>query len=257
MKSSLIITTYNWSEALDLVLRSLTKQSIFPDEIIIADDGSRAETRTLITDFKHPLKHIWHEDTGFRKANILNKAVASATGDYIIQIDGDCIMHPNFVADHLNSVKKGCYLYGSRVNIQEYYLPKLFKKKQITFNFFSKGIKKRTRAIYLPILGKLYKTSNVFSKKYRGCNTSYFKSDFISVNGYDEDFVGWGREDSELAIRFHNFGLKSRRLRYQGIVFHIYHKEKSKDRLEQNDAIEKMTINNKRIKTDRGISQYL
>lgn len=257
MKSSLIISTYNWSEALDLVLESLSNQSVLPDEVIIADDGSGEGTHTLINNFKLPLKHIWHEDNGFRKAKILNKAIASAKGDYIIQIDGDCIMHPSFVADHISFSQEGCYLFGSRVNIQKAHLPSLFSNRDINFNLFSKGIKKRTRAIHFPFLGQFYREKEVFSKKFRGCNTSYFKSDFIEINGYDENFEGWGREDSELALRFHNFGLKAKRLRYQGIIYHIYHNEKSKDRLEQNDSIEKMTIKTKRIKTDKGISQYL
>lgn len=261
MKSTLIISTYNWPEALELVLLSALAQHVMPDEIIIADDGSTEATKTLIASFVErfeiPLLHVWHEDTGFQKATILNKAIAKARGTYIIQVDGDCIMHPHYVADHLSFAQKGCYLYGSRVNIQEPYLKTLFQNKQIQFHMFSKGIKKRTRALRIPILSKLYKEKNSFSKKYRGCNTSYFKSDFVAVNGYDEAFKGWGREDSELALRFHNFGLKSRRLRYRGVVYHIYHLEKSKSRLEINNDIELRTISEKRVWCEQGVDKYL
>lgn len=257
MKSSLIISTYNWPEALELVLESLSNQNILPDEVIVADDGSGEETRALINNFKLPLNHIWHVDNGFRKAEILNKAIATAKGDYIIQIDGDCIMHSNFIADHLNFRKKGYYLFGSRVNIQKEHLKNLFSKKQTVFSFFSKGIKKRTRAIFAPSLMKFYKPKNSFSKKYRGCNTSYFKSDFMTVNGYNEDIKGWGREDSELALRFHNLGLQGRRLRYAGIVFHIFHNEKSKDRLEINNDIERKTIEENVVWTKNGVDKYL
>ncbi|WP_323789674.1 glycosyltransferase family 2 protein [Psychroserpens sp.] len=261
MKSTLIISTYNWPQALELVLLSAFYQSQLPDEIIIADDGSTQETAQLIEEFKSkfsiPLRHVWHEDEGFRKSVILNKAIAQAQGEYIIQADGDCILHSNYVEDHLHYAQKNTYLFGSRVNIQESYLETLFKEKQIRFKAFSKGIKKRTRALHFPFLSQFYKASNLFSKKYRGCNTSYFKSDFVAVNGYNEDFKGWGREDSELALRFHNFGLQGKRIRYRGIVFHIYHNEKSKSRLEINNDIELQTIANKTVWCKNGVDKYL
>ena len=261
ISSSLIITTYNWPEALELVLLSVKNQEKMPSEVIIADDGSRTETKQLIEtfqkDFPVPLVHIWHEDIGFTKSVILNKAVASAKGEYIIQADGDCILHPYFINDHLKYAEKNAYLFGSRVSIQKQYLNSLFNDKQVFFTAFSKGINKRTRALYSPLLAKLYKKSNVFSSKFRGCNTSYFKSDFIRVNGYDENFTGWGREDSELALRFHNIGLKARRLRYCGIVFHIFHIEKSKSRLEINNEIQNNTIKNRLTWCKNGIDKYL
>tara|TARA_R110002124_G_scaffold253042_1_gene418430 strand:+ start:2016 stop:2750 length:735 start_codon:yes stop_codon:yes gene_type:complete len=243
-----------------LVLKSLKNQTVLPDEVIIADDGSTDETKLLIENFKKestfPVSHVWHEDVGFTKAIILNKAIAKTEGDYIIQVDGDCIMHSNFIEDHLTFASKNCYLYGSRVNIQKPYLDALYKNQQVQFSPFSKGIKKRTRAIYSPFLSQFYKSNHQFSKKFRGCNTSYFKSDFIEVNGYNEDFKGWGREDSELALRFFNKGLKSRRLRYRGIVYHIYHHEKSKSRLELNNNIELTTIKEKLTWTANGVDKY-
>ncbi|MCF7568223.1 glycosyltransferase family 2 protein [Sabulilitoribacter arenilitoris] len=261
INSTLIISTYNWSEALELVLMSVKNQKVFPTEVIIADDGSKKETKLLIEffqkDFPVPLKHIWHEDIGFNKSMILNKAVSKSIGDYIIQTDGDCILHNSFIKNHLKFAKINHYLFGSRVNIQAFYLKDLFLKKQTSFHVFSKGIKKRTRAIYAPFLTILYKTKNVFSKKFRGCNTSYFKSDFLAVNGYNEDFKGWGREDSELALRFHNRGIRGKRLRYCGIVYHIFHQEKSKDRLEINNNIEESTIANKSVWCEKGVDKYL
>ncbi|RBP30862.1 hypothetical protein DFR65_104120 [Oceanihabitans sediminis] len=261
MKSALIISTYNWPEALELVLKSVLNQSVLPDEVIIADDGSTGETKKLIEAFQQnfpvPLKHVWHEDTGFTKSVILNKAVAKASGEYIIQIDGDCIIHKHFVKDHLEFISPNTFLYGSRVNIQESHLSSLFTKQQVEFNAFSKGIKKRTRALYIPFLSALYKKKHEVSRKYRGCNTSYFKSDFFAINGYDERFEGWGREDSELAWRFYNKGLSSRRLRYRGILYHIFHVEKSKEQLAQNNEIEEHTIKEKLTWCENGVNKYL
>ncbi|WP_027138886.1 glycosyltransferase family 2 protein [Gaetbulibacter saemankumensis] len=261
MKTSLILSTYNWPEALELVLLSVKKQRVFPDEVIIADDGSTKETKTLIEAFNQefpvPIKHVWHKDIGFTKSAILNKAIAEAKGSYIIQADGDCILHPCFVKDHIEFAQKGYYLFGSRVNIQKAHLRSLFEIKQTNFSVFSKGIKKRTRALRFPLLSRLYLPKPNFSKKYRGCNTSYFKEDFIAVNGYNEEFQGWGREDSELALRLHNYGLQGRRLRYRGIVFHIYHQEKSKNRLEFNNSIESSTKRNKAAWCENGVGKYL
>jgi len=261
LKTSLLISTYNWPEALELVLLSVLNQNILPNEVIIADDGSGDETLNLIeyfkTKFSIPLLHVWHEDDGFRKSIILNKAIAKTKGDYIIQVDGDCILHKNFVKDHLNNSAENIYLYGARVNIKQAFLKTLFATKKIQFNAFSKGINKRTRAIYNGLLGSFSKPHDVFSDKFRGCNTSFFKSDFIAINGYNEDFKGWGREDSELALRFHNNKLQAKRLRYVGIVFHIYHHEKSRDRLTINDEIEQNTKKNKLVWTKNGIDKYL
>ncbi len=259
--NTLVISTYKWPEALELVLLSVKNQTQLPEEIIIADDGSTSKTKLVIEKFKEefkiPLHHVWHEDNGFRKSHILNKAIVKAKGEYIIQVDGDCIMHSNFIKDHLEFAQKNNYLFGSRVNIQKAHLPALFKNKQIHFNTFSKGIKKRTRALYVPFLSQFYKQKGEFSTKFRGCNTSFFKSDFIAVNGYNEDITGWGREDSELMFRFHNKKLMARRLRYRGIVFHIYHKGESRDKATINSEIEQETVRNNSTWTTNGVNKYL
>ena len=232
-----------------------------PEEIVIADDGSSEETKDVIEGYRKkspvPLRHVWHEDKGFRKSAILNKAIAQTDKDYIIQIDGDCILHPAFVKDHLAAAEKGVFLYGSRVNIKEDFVSELFNEKIFSFSFFAKGIRNRTRNLHLPLLGKLYKSESEFSRKFRGCNTSYFRNDFIEVNGYNEAFEGWGREDSDLALRFLNLGLQMKRLRYRGILYHIHHPIKSKAHLAENDALEKLTIKEKKIRSDKGVGQYL
>ncbi|WP_037349017.1 glycosyltransferase family 2 protein [Sediminibacter sp. Hel_I_10] len=261
LKASLIISTYNWKEALELVLKSVLNQKVMPSEIIIADDGSSAETKLLIDQFKTrlkiPLHHVWQEDKGFRKSMILNKAIAKACGEYIIQIDGDCIVHPSFIEDHLRYAIKGTYLSGSRVSINKDALKSIFSKQKVTYHFLSKGLKKRGRALHLPFLSRFYKASIEFNLRNRGCNMSYAREDFISVNGYNEDFEGWGREDSELGRRFHNYGLMNRRLKNIAIVYHIYHFAKPKDKLEENHQMEIFARDHKTSWCDNGIDKYL
>ncbi len=260
-KSSLVTPTYNWPEALELLLLSIKNQSVLPNEVIIADDGSKEETTELIKKFQAnfpvPLVHIWHEDNGNQKPKIMNKAIAKAKYDYIIEIDGDIIMHKDFVKDHLTYAEKGIYLFGSRVNIQKDILKTIFDKKIIHFGFFAEGIKKRTRTVHFPLFMKFAKIHEERSGKLRGCNMSFWREDFIKINGFNEGLVGWGIDDSEMIQRLHNIGIKGKRLKQTAIAYHIYHKEQDKNNLAINNAIEKETTEKKVTFIEKGINQYL
>ena len=258
---TIVAPTYNWPEALELLLLSVLNQTVFPNEVIIADDGSTDETRELIADFQKkfpiPLLHIWHEDDKNQKPKIMNKAIATAKYDYIIEIDGDILMNRHFIEDHLAFAQKGHYLFGSRVNIQESLLPKLFSKKIIHFTVFSQGIKKRARTIRLPFLMRFAKSVDKRSRKLRGCNMSFWREDFIKINGFNEALVGWGIDDSEMIQRLHNIGVNGKRLKFAGIAYHIYHKEQSKIHFEINNEIERQTTEKKLTFIEKGINQYL
>jgi len=261
METALLISTYNWVSALNLVFKSLQNQVQLPDEILIADDGSAKETKELIDfyqkKFSIPVRHIWQEDAGFRKSQILNKTIAASTSNYIIQIDGDCIMHPHFIKDHLETKEQQVFLYGSRVNIPKKGLETVLEKELSRFSFFSPLIKKRTRNIHLPYLRDKFVPKTVFSHKVRGCNISYWRDDFMQVNGYDENIEGWGMEDSELVLRLLNKDIKGKRLKYGGIVYHIFHEEKSRDRVSVNSEIEQKTIEEKRTWCKNGVDKYI
>ena len=187
----------------------------------------------------------------------MNKAIAAATYEYVVEIDGDIIMNKNFINDHLTFAQKGYYLFGSRVNIQQKKLTTIFKHKTIHFGIFSRHIKKRFRTIRIPLIMKFAKIVNQRSSKLRGCNMSFWRSDFIKVNGFNEDLVGWGLDDSELVERFHNIGLLGKRLKFAGIAYHIYHKEQDKSQTDINGAIEHKTKNNKLIFIKNGVNKYL
>ncbi|TBW28452.1 glycosyltransferase family 2 protein [Gramella sp. KN1008] len=260
MTVALLISTYQWPEALDLVLKSVLQQSVIPDEVLIADDGSSQPTFGLIKKYKDaglPLKHLWQEDKGFRKSQILNKAIAASDSDYIIQVDGDCILHENFIEDHKFNARKGNFLFGSRVNIKEDAVEQILPGKRVKFGFFSRKVSRRTRNLRIPALSSLYKETGELSRKVRGCNISFWRNDFIAVNGYNEDMTGWGKEDSEMVVRLLNSGVMGRRLRYAGIVYHIWHKEKSREREVINSGIQAEAIENKIIRCEKGIDQYL
>lgn len=262
---SLIIATYNWPEALELVLLSVRNQSLLPNEVLIADDGSGEETRKVIASFQKnfPVKltHVWHDDNGFRLAEIRNKAIAKANTEYIVQIDGDIILHKHFIEDHLSNAVPGYYVTGSRVLLDEKTTLQGQKDKRIHFNFFSKGIKNRMNAIHAPMLSYFFqkrtKDMHQAIHKIRGCNMAFWREDLIAINGYNEDLVGWGREDSELSVRMINNGKAKKRIKFGAIQFHQYHQENSKKGLNKNEGILADTIKDKIVKCKNGLNNHL
>lgn len=265
MKTSLIISTYNWPEALNLCLNSLLAQFRLPNEVIIADDGSAIETTNLIQSFaakaSFPIIHIWQEDNGFKKTAVLNKAIARSKYEYIIQTDGDVILHSHFVHDHIQAAKKGTFISGSRVLLDKVLSKRILTTHQITFSFLEKGIlKKRLNGLHLPIIGKLLHPLLANSKSYKsvkGCNIAFWKKDLVSINGYDEDLYGWGAEDRELSVRLFNKSVYKRTIRWALIVYHINHKERSKERLGINNNFLKDTLLSKKSWCANGLDKYL
>ena len=260
MTTALLISTYNWPDALKLVLLSVKQQSVLPNQVIIADDGSTKDTQKLInkfnTNFPVPIKHVWHKDVGFTKTVILNKAIKEITSEYIIQIDGDIILHKHFIKNHINYSQKNTYLYGSRVSLNETVSKKVLASKKINFNWlFSPGLLRRGRAIYFPMFNKFIKPESKNSRKLRGCNVSYWKKDAYSVNGYNEDFKGWGYEDFEYVQRLLHNGIKSKRIKQAAIQYHIYHQESPKGDTTIGDAILTRIIKNRVVKCKNGIQK--
>lgn len=262
MTCSLIITTYNWEEALQQVLFSCATQTLLPDEIIIADDGSSEKTKKVIENFAHenptlPIIHSWQEDLGFRASMSRNRAIAQANGEYIILIDGDICLHQNFIQDHLSFAKKGFFTQGTRVLVEKHLTQKIFQAKKLTLNFFSQGIKNRKNTLHSKFLSSLFSTHKNHLKGIKTCNLAFFKKDCLAINGFNEDFVGWGREDSEFAVRLLNYGIKRHDIRFNAIAYHLYHPENTRASLPQNDAILKNTIEQKLVWCNNGINKYL
>ncbi|MRM82749.1 glycosyltransferase family 2 protein [Riemerella anatipestifer] len=261
MKITLIIATYNWVEALDLVLESVQKQSVLPDEILIADDGSKESTRELISTWKIkskvPITHVWQEDKGFRLAEIRNKAIAKAQYEYIIQIDGDIVLHKDFVKDHKRFAEKNCFITGSRVLLMEKTTLRVFEDRKINFGFFTKGVRNRFNALRFPLFNTFFKPQNSPIEKMgyriRGCNMSFWKQDLLDINGYDEGFVGWGREDTDVVFRLIKKGCYRKKIKLALIQFHLYHKEHSKENLEANHKLMERTLSNESYRIKNGI----
>jgi len=234
---SLVITTYNWPRALEIVLQSVAWQSILPHEVLIADDGSANDTADIIKKaqsiFPFVIKHFWQEDIKKRKTRINNIAIANATCEYLIFIDHDMVLHPKFIEDHLSLAKPGFFVNGSRFLVNQQSTDSLLAKENITPSDLNKlRGKNNLNRIRIPALARFlasrYQTRDDMAHIVRGCNMAFWKKDLFAVNGYDERYQGWGREDSDIAIRLFNNGIKKRSIKFGGIGYHLHHKEGNK-----------------------------
>ena len=261
MNCSLIICTYNWPEALSLVLSSVADQSILPNEIIIADDGSGESTAKVIEELSNkisiPIIHSWQEDDGCRIPHSRNRAIAKSNYEYIIVIDGDTVLHKDFIKDHKRFAQDGLYIQGSRVLLQSEFTSNVIKKNLFKKpSFYLEHAKNKINMFRLPLLTKLmsyFKNQNI--NRIRGCNFSLFKEDIIKVNGFNEEITTWGREDSEFVQRLFNSGVRKQHLKFSGIQYHLYHKERIHNNI--NNNILQATIKNNATWCSLGIDGYL
>ena len=261
MRVSLIISTYNWPESLILVLKSIENQTIFPEEVVIADDGSTVETKEIIAKFQKDsdlnIIHSWQEDNGFRVAKSRNKAIAKSCADYIILIDGDIILHPKFVQDHVNNAKVGYFMQGSRVLLSQDITEQIIISNRISFSFFSKGMKGRKNSIHSNFLSKIFSTKKNYLRGIKTCNIAFFRQDFISVNGFNNEFEGWGREDSEFVVRLFNTGINRKSLRFNAIQYHLWHQDIDRKHLDYNNQLLQNSIKQKLKVCKKGINKYI
>ncbi|MCA4898879.1 MAG: glycosyltransferase family 2 protein [Bacteroidota bacterium] len=259
LKISLIITTYNRKDALELVLMSVMTQSCLPNEVIIADDGSTDDTRKLIefyqSIFPIPLVHCWHEDLGFRLSAIRNKAIARAKHEYIVMIDGDIVLPANFIKGHKEHAWRGQFIQGSRVLLLKRTTEKMLGTKKMRITPFTRDIDNRLNAIESNLLSALFSYFRSGHTNVRGANLSFWRDDLLTVNGFNEDFVGWGREDSEFAVRMNNAGIKRKHVKFAAFGYHLYHPENSRKQLPINDAILLRTIQEKKSRCENGIQK--
>lgn len=263
MKVSVAITTYNWKQALAAVLASVARQSRLPEEVIIADDGSRADTAEMLGQlargFPVPLRHSWQEDDGFRAARSRNRAIAASSGDYVLLVDGDMVLHPEFIADHVAAAKPGTFVQGSRVMTSAALSRQMLEHPEIRPGLFSPGVRKRRNALKIPPLARalLALQSVAPPRAIKTCNQGWWRHDLLRINGFDERMRGWGREDIELAWRAHHAGIACRHLRYSALAFHLHHDERHQDGASANDVYLQDTIMRRAVRCEHGIDPHL
>ncbi len=263
MKISLIITTYNSVEPLNATLETAMAQVRQPDEIIIADDGSAQPTRDLIDSFKArsptPIIHTWQEDDGSRAARARNMAIAAATTDYLVFTDGDILMDPHFVADHERHAEPGCFVQGGRILLEDEETKEILKQddKLAGFTPLFRGIGCYHKVNRSNFLSRLTARFDDKSKGTRTCNFSVWRDDAIRVNGFNEEFIGWAREDTEFAQRLLFAGLRRKKDIFNAICFHLYHPLQSRDTLHERDKLLRQSMESGRMRCEIGVDAHL
>ncbi|WP_172299968.1 glycosyltransferase [Pseudoruegeria sp. HB172150] len=244
MRVEIIISTYNAPRFLRLTLLSLLGQRRIPDVIAIADDGSGPETAEVIGSFQddHPeltIRHVWHEDDGFRKNIILNRATEGSDADYLIYTDGDCLMSPGFVERHCTLARPDRFCCGSLIRLTETGTEAVteddvtsgtaFRQEWLrghgTFDRPTTWLK--SMPLPMPFQVALDKAYPI-RKTWMGSNASAFREAILTVNGFDET-MAYGGGDKEFGIRLANSGVSGRRLRFTAPVVHLDHPRGYKD----------------------------
>jgi len=261
-RTSLIITTYNWPQALAVVLASVRTQSCLPDEVIVADDGSGPATRALLLeqarDFPVPLRHAWQDDSGFRAARSRNLGIAGSSGDYVLLLDGDMVLHPEFVADHLRFAAPGGFVQGSRVLISADFSARMLADPQLRPGFFAGGLRRRRHTLRSLPLARLYmRLRGSAPQMVKTCNQGWWRSDLARLNGFDERMVGWGREDDELALRAAHAGLACRQLRMAALGFHLHHPARKPASPNPNNVYIEQTLATRSQRSAHGLDAHV
>ena len=259
-KLSLIISTYNRPDALAKVLAGVERQNRRPDEVLLSDDGSGLPTRTLVEAWTRsqpfPAHHIWHADEGFRKTIILNKSVAAATGDYLVFLDGDCVPHAQFIADHLALAERGFWVQGRRCFVEEKHVAEFEQGRTSVWSWIlarritgaAKGIR-----FPFPIVRR-----DIAQRGIIGCNLAAWREDLVAINGFDEDYSGWGiGEDSDMGTRLYNLGRRRKFVYAHAVVYHLNHPMAPRDHVPQSLARLQETIRSGKIRCARGLDQHL
>ncbi len=256
---SLIISTYEKPGALEQVLRGVRCQTEMPGEILVADDGSGIVTRELIAQWQPklpaPLRHVWQEDLGFRKTMVLNKSLAAATGAYIVLLDGDCVPHRRFVADHASLAERNFWVQGRRCFVREKFAAEFSPGATSIFRWLLMGrIGGLAKAVRLP---RPIIRRNASQRGIIGCNMGLWRDDLLAINGFDEEYAGWGGEDSDLGTRLYHLGRPRKFVYGHAVVYHLDHPAIERARVEANFQRLAETIQSKKIRCLRGVDQYL
>jgi len=258
--STLIVTTYDWPAALDLTLKSIARQSVLPDEVIVADDGSGPETARVVQRWRGklqaPLTHLWQPHEGFQLARSRNRAIAAAKGEYLIIVDGDMVLHRHFIADHLSAARPSSFIQGVRLLTEPAAAERMLREGSLDLSFFSSGIRRRRHAVRSLLLSRILFRRRVGQSAIRGCNQAYWKSDLLRVNGFNEAFMGWGREDNEIAARLYNIGVCRRNLKFQALAIHLHHPPRHPQGVNPNDALLRQTIEQRQTWCRLGLDRH-
>ena len=256
---TVIVSTYNQPAALECILDALCRQTVASTEIIVADDGSKPETASVI--HRHQLKpgasikHCWHEDQGFRKTIILNQAITLATQTYIVFLDGDCVPSRQFIADHARLAEAGYFVQGRRAFIKESAVGDFVAGRVSLLGLAVTGrLSGLFKAVRLPIP---IVRKNQGQRGLIGCNLAIWREDLLAVNGFDEAYAGWGMEDSDLCSRLYHLGRQRKLVHGRALVYHLNHPVASRAQVQTNQARLAAVLASRAVRCAQGIEHHL
>ncbi len=262
VNASVIISVYSNVEALKVVLESLKDQTVRGFEVIVSEDAEHQEMKEFLDGYPSdfPILHLTQKDQGWRKNQALNKAIVNANGEYLIFIDGDCVLHPRFVEFHLKLAEDGYVLAGKRIKLDSY-SSSLLINKSLSAEGMNKYIFRKSRFIkkngggfveegyffdpsgiwgFIPRLRSMYQL--------KGCNMSCSKKAIYAINGFDEDYIRPAiGEDIDLTWRFEKAGYRLKSVRNLAVQYHLYHKENWIDQSENIKEMEEKKARNEYI----------
>ena len=260
-RMSLVISTYNHVRPLELCLAGFRNQTAAPMEILIADDGSTPPTKDLVArlaaSLPCPVHHLWHEDKGFRKNTILNHCLAAAKGDYLVLTDADCVPHPRFIEDHAALAEQGFWVQGRRSYLNAAASASVQGGAPVP-------------SLRLLLAGRLTGAAKAFRLPFPiiqrdtaqrgiiGCNMAMWKQDLLDVNGWDEEYEGWGLgEDSDIGSRLYHLGRPRKFVYGRAVLYHLHHPILSRDHVPKSQSRLEETLRTKKVRCDKGVKQYL
>lgn len=266
---SVIISTYNSPEWLKKVLWGFNTQTYREFEVVIADDGSRKETQDMIEELRkevfYPIIHVWHEDNGFQKSQILNKALLACTTDYVVMTDGDCIPRPDFVEQHFKFREEGYFLSGGyhklpmelskSISKEDIYSGKCFDLTWLKEHGMKPSFK-NNKVDANGLKSFFFNLVTTTNPSWNGHNASGWKSDILAINGFDER-MQYGGQDRELGERLVNYGIKPKQIRYSTICLHLDHPRgyATEESINKNRKIRKETRTQLKKWTEFGIKK--
>jgi|SoiMethySBSTD1v2_1073268.scaffolds.fasta_scaffold307558_2 glycosyltransferase involved in cell wall biosynthesis len=262
---SVLISIYDRPDALDAVLRGLSRQTDRNFEVIASDDGSPPSTATVVQSWKGrigvPLAHVWHEHHGFRASEISNRAILKSRGAYCVFIDGDCIPRPGFIAAHRRLAEPRWFVFGNRILMNDALTRACLHDgvEPETWSFADfvrrrREINRLTPLISLP-LGPLRKLDTQSWESVRTCNLAAWRADLDQVNGQEGLYVGWGPHDSDLAVRLIRSGCRRKDGRFATGVLHLAHPEADRARMKENKLLFEETLASNRMRAVRGLAE--
>jgi len=275
---TLAITTHARADALARVLACVRAQTRTPDELIVAEDGEDPVTAAVVSRYAAAPeggaaapRHLRQPHHGFRVARLRNLAIAAATGDYIVFVDGDMLLHPRFIEDHARCARRGRWTQGVRVPLDAATtrtmlagvgdaagdgvggdapaLPGPFSRGRF-------GVR-RAALWHSPGLQRVLRGPGAALLAVKSCNQGFWRSDLLQVNGFDERFEGWGPEDKELCARLGHAGVRRQALLGGGIACHLHHPPAPRDRRAINGSLLAATLAARTTRCERGVDAHL